>query len=66
MQDLKSLSTDQLLDLLSLRTADYVKMMRDGGNFASIEYAISMIQSEINFRKSSFSNEEISFTTDVS
>ena len=60
MEDFRSLSTDQLLEMLSHHTADYVRMIREGGDTSASEYVISMIQSEINGRKSSMSDKDIS------
>ena len=54
MEELNSLETSQLIDLLAQYTADYTKMMSEGTtqeDYAKCNLTIKALQSEIEARK---------------
>ena len=73
MQDLGHLETSVLLDLLSIHTTDYTRMLDEnirGEAFEKCQQTISLLQSTINSRLQTAVNTNISdpgleFTTDI-
>jgi hypothetical protein len=64
MQELHSLETSALIDMLAIHTAEYSKMLKEGApgeDFATYNLTIRAIQTEIYFRKR---NEASTSTTD--
>ena len=56
MEELRTLDTSQLIDLLSKYTTDYTKMMSDGTTeeeYAKCNLTIKALQTEIELRKKS-------------
>lgn len=56
MEELRTLDTSQLIDLLSKYTIDYTKMMSDGTTeeeYAKCNLTIKALQAEIELRKKS-------------
>ena len=54
MQELRTLETSQLMDLLAKYTVDYTKMLTDGSSqddYLKCKEAIKAIQSEIEIRQ---------------
>ncbi len=65
MQDLQHLETSVLLDLLSIHTADYTRMLDDnirGDVFDKCKQSISLLQSTLNSRLQTPENTNISDT----
>ena len=71
MEDLRSLATQELIDLLSYMTAELTASIteKNTGAIQQYEYDISMIQSEINSRQSkantNISDPGIEFTSEA-
>lgn len=64
MDELRELSTEQLLEMLSKYTADYTRMIRDGATHtehAACQQALNELQSEILFRKQTYSEKGFNF-----
>jgi hypothetical protein len=59
MQELHTLETSALVDMLALHTAEYTKMLKEGAlreDFATNELTIKAIQTEIYSRKRTEAN----------
>lgn len=64
MDELRELPTEQLLEMLSKYTADYTRMIRDGASDAehtACQQTLMQLQTEILFRKQTFSEEGFNF-----
>ena len=62
MQDIHTLETQELIDLLAYMTAELTSKIseKNTGGIQQFEYEISMIQSEINSRQQTKANTSIS------
>jgi hypothetical protein len=69
MEDYKNLQTDLLIDMLVKHTENYTRMFTEGATdqeFTECQRVITLLQTEIQFRKSTITNQHINFTSDAS